>query len=342
MADPVKYDDVDWHVDAALAAGQPEERAATHIGLYLSWLIRHDMHDTQFFTDEWIDAIKRGEMMGSELMDAIDQKLVSAWMTPEGAAFTDWYYAAGYAADFARAFSDVPDYGLADTAAAGDRLHPVIDRAYADWIKKGRPLADARAEPAAVPGDRQGVLFMASPGSWDDFQMPDEVRQAVQAEIAQALARGVKVEYYDAPPLPHEFEELERLIPRDFTAPPLTIHSISATNGGSSMLSRALKRLGVKPSDAAVAIGQGGQGDATVTVTIYAIPGVDSAALWAEVPMLVKQPGMKCVERAVGAKRVLWCDRPEFRLATWARDELLVSASALDDATLESLVAQLP
>ena len=33
--DPVKYDDIEWHVDGAVDAGQPEENAGLHIGLYL-------------------------------------------------------------------------------------------------------------------------------------------------------------------------------------------------------------------------------------------------------------------------------------------------------------------
>src|SRR5690349_15012547 len=39
------YDRIDWHLDSAIAAGQPEENAFAHIGLYLAWLIRHDLHD---------------------------------------------------------------------------------------------------------------------------------------------------------------------------------------------------------------------------------------------------------------------------------------------------------
>ncbi|MEJ7803359.1 MAG: hypothetical protein WKH68_08315 [Candidatus Limnocylindria bacterium] len=46
------YDKLDYHVDGALQAGQPEERAFTHIGLYLAWLIRHDLHNPELVRDD--------------------------------------------------------------------------------------------------------------------------------------------------------------------------------------------------------------------------------------------------------------------------------------------------
>ncbi len=64
---PVKYDDVDWHIDGAIEAGQPEEQAFAHIGLYLSWLIRHDMHNPPMFPREHVASLKRGAMTGSDL-----------------------------------------------------------------------------------------------------------------------------------------------------------------------------------------------------------------------------------------------------------------------------------
>ena len=70
------YDELDWHYDTAIEAGQPEENAFTHIGLYLAWLIRHDLHDPDLIPKQHSDALKRGEMTGSDLADDIDGKLV--------------------------------------------------------------------------------------------------------------------------------------------------------------------------------------------------------------------------------------------------------------------------
>jgi hypothetical protein len=91
---PTKYDDVGYHAGPAEEAGQPREYAFTHIGLYLAWLIRHDLHDPRGFPPEHIEAVKRGEMTGSDLADDIDWKLLSDSMTSEGAAFSDARYGA--------------------------------------------------------------------------------------------------------------------------------------------------------------------------------------------------------------------------------------------------------
>jgi hypothetical protein len=59
------YDKLDWHYDAAVEAGQPGENGFTHIGIYLAWLIRHDLHDPDSFPADHVEAIKRGKMTGS-------------------------------------------------------------------------------------------------------------------------------------------------------------------------------------------------------------------------------------------------------------------------------------
>lgn len=71
------YDELDWHFDSALSAGQPAENAFIHIGFYLAWLIRHDLHNPRGFPPEHIKAVRRGEMTGSDLADDIDNKLLS-------------------------------------------------------------------------------------------------------------------------------------------------------------------------------------------------------------------------------------------------------------------------
>ena len=67
------YDKLDWHFDSAVAAGQPPENAFTHIGFYLAWLIRHDLHNARFLPPEHVEAVKHGEMTGSDLADDIDE-----------------------------------------------------------------------------------------------------------------------------------------------------------------------------------------------------------------------------------------------------------------------------
>lgn len=71
---------LDWHYDSAVEAGQPPENAFTHIGFYLAWLIRHDLHDAKFFPGAHVAAVKSGEMTGSDLSD--DGRIISDGAAP--------------------------------------------------------------------------------------------------------------------------------------------------------------------------------------------------------------------------------------------------------------------
>jgi hypothetical protein len=53
------------------------ESAFAHIGLYLPWLIRHDMIKPEFFADEDVAEVKAGTMTGSDLQSDVDSKLFS-------------------------------------------------------------------------------------------------------------------------------------------------------------------------------------------------------------------------------------------------------------------------
>lgn len=139
-AEPTKYDDIDWH-EAAAQAGQPREHAFTHIGLYLAWLIRHDLHDQRSFPVDHIRSVKAGEMTGSDLADDTDWKLLSDLMTADGASFSDARYER-YLTDYGELVADESDYGMAEDCALYARVAPLIDRLYADWIRDGaQPLS---------------------------------------------------------------------------------------------------------------------------------------------------------------------------------------------------------
>jgi hypothetical protein len=138
MSQPTKYDDADWHVSAAIEAGQPGEHAFTYIGLYLAWVIRHDLVDRSMLSRKHVAALKRGEMTGSDLADDVDGKLISDMLTAEGRAFTDYYYPK-YLRDYSLLFDAEPDYGVADTGETYARLAPVLDGAFRSWLGSGRP-----------------------------------------------------------------------------------------------------------------------------------------------------------------------------------------------------------
>lgn len=311
------YDELNWHYDTAIEAGQPEENAFTHIGLYLAWLIRHDLHDPDLIPKQHSDALKRGEMTGSDLADDIDGKLVGDVMTPEGQAFSDAVYQR-YLADYATAFGDVPEYGVADDAAAYARIEPFINRLYAEWVASGGPL-DVAAPDAE--------LEFGLSGADQDFPSLDEL--------------GVVIARPGPDDKPHEAPELERLLPADLTDPPLETWSVSASGWGSSLLKHALTRLEVSLRDAVVVVGMGGHGEKTLAITLYAVPDVSADRLTEEFELVVSlPPNGSWVVRQVAEKSVQWATGAEFTVAFWARDGLVVHVAG-NAAEVERAVARI-
>lgn len=327
------FDKLDYHVQGALSAGQPEEHAFTHIGLYLAWLIRHDLHHPEFIREDWAAAVKAGEMTGSDLADAIDGKLVSDVMTPEGAAFTAAYYDT-YLDDYAEVFASEDDYSVPDHLDSYERIAPLIDRRQADWIAAGRPQPDRR-EPEFGQADASGF----DPGALADLRATtlDDFRN-------MAAEGGWVVE--SAPEwsqMPHDASDLEALIPRDLSQPPMNTSSVNASHRGDPLLKRALKRLGVSAIGCFVADGMGGEGAEAITATLYAVPGIGASDLEREFASVIHLPPREKWEtREIDGKAVQWAGGRDFHVAFWALDGLVVAASASDAEGLEQLVSHLP
>ena len=138
LTDPIKFDDVQWHVDSAVAARQPAENAGVHIALYLGWLIRRSLHDPEVFADELVNAIKRRDMSGSAALEFVDGMLVSDHMIPKAASFTNWYYDV-YLSDYDHHFGHQRPYTVVDDRSVQDLIETVIDDRYAEWLAAGRP-----------------------------------------------------------------------------------------------------------------------------------------------------------------------------------------------------------
>ena len=147
---PVKYDDAEYHGEPAIEAGQPAEHGATHIGLFLSWLVRHDLHDPELFDEQDLADVRAGTMPGSDLLGLVDGKLLSDMLTDEGIAFADARYGP-YLAAYGELFAERPDYSIEDDATAEALVHPLLDGMYADWVDAGRPAAAPGAADEVVP-----------------------------------------------------------------------------------------------------------------------------------------------------------------------------------------------
>lgn len=327
------YDKLDWHFDSAVSAGQPPENAFTHIGFYLAWLIRHDLHNPRHFPPEHIAAVKQGEMTGSDLADDIDTKLTSQDMTAEGRAFSDARYGA-YATEYGEVFKDLPDYAVVDNEANYGRAEALLDRLYSEWVAEGRPKAPP--EPA-FEGDLPtptSVSVMLPPGFSED-QLGDLLAPWGDTEVT--VMRPPTEEQ-----MPHVAPDLESLIPRDITSPPMQVSSVRGTDWGSSLLHRALKRLETRPKDAVVVTGMGGEGEQTLTVSIYGVPGVSAERLEAEFQSVIfRLPGSKWQRRDIAGRQVNWASGREFNVAYWARDGLVIHVAG-EVAGVERAVERLP
>ena len=327
-AAPVTYDRLDWHFDSAIAAGQPPENAFTHIGLYLAWIIRHDLHEGRYFPAEHVTAVKSNEMTGSDLADDIDTKLMPLLMSADGRAFSDARYGT-YLDEYAIVFGDLPDYGVVDDDAAYARIAPVIDRLYAAWVSDGRPA------PAPVAMPELPELDLPTPQD-----LSGKSREEIEALMADMAAKlgGVISSAPAWEQMPHAASRLEALVPPDITSPPMRFTSVTAKDWGSSLLRRALKRLGVRSQDATVVTGIGGSGLRTLTVMFYEVPGVDADRLEAEFATVIAlPPGGKWGKREIGGRTLNWAPGREFTVALWANAGLVVHVAGNAEDVEEAL-----
>jgi len=326
------YDKLDWHFDSAVSAGQPPENAFTHIGFYLAWLIRRDLHDPRAFPSQHIDALKRGEMTGSDLADDIDTKLVSQVMSAEGRAFSDARYAT-YTSEYSDLFKEQPDYGIVDNSANYARVESLLDRMYAAWVAQGRPDLLPESDDLLLVSVPTTTSVMVPPGFSEE-------------RLHELLSHWQPGEVTVLPPwteqqASHFASDLEALIPRDLTSPPMVVSSVRATEWASSLLNRALKRLEVRPKDAVVVNAIGGSGEQTLTVSIYRVPNVPAERLASEFQSVVSLPrGSRWQRRVVGGREVNWASGREFAVGYWVRDSMVLHVAG-EASTVERAITRL-
>jgi hypothetical protein len=322
------FDRLDWHLEAAVERGRPPERAFTHIGLFLAWLIRHDLHDPAAVPAEAaavVAAVRVGASPGSALRDAVGDALTSDLLAPDGEAFTTWYYPA-YLDDYAVAFADAADYSVADDDAAYARIAPTIDRRFAEWLAVA---VDMPPMPLSLGGDAllamsDADLDEAAQDLADAIAGSDEAADQFGDATADESSHGT-----DGNGDPHDAPDLEALVPHAIGGLPLHISSTRVSDWQSSLLRRAVERLGVDPMEAFVALGLGGSGDDTVAVTLYAIPGVPQDRLEAEFSGTeYLADGQSWERRDVGGKVVWWTRTDDFDTAFYALGGLVVTVGA--------------
>jgi hypothetical protein len=328
-----KYDDADWHVDDAASAGQPVEQAFAHIGLYLGWLIRRGFQRPDMFTAEDVASVRSGEMTGSDLADEVDGKLVSDMLTNDGRHFTDFYYST-YLNDFSATFPTEPDYSVIDDAATYAHIAPVLDRAFEGWVASGRPgpVPDDPDRRIETPAHARG------PGVPDSMTSA-ELDAYMDVLVSRTVVHEIRVDEMEPP---HEAPELERLVRDRLGAATSDVGSATANHWGSSKLSRALNRLGVRPRDATVISAVVGDGEQATMIAAYAIPGIDAATLETEFAAAIHRPSPRpWLATDVAGRRVMLADGREFIAIYWAVDGMVFHLAASKGVDLAPLVGRL-
>lgn len=131
---PIKFDDADWHTAAARKAGHPAEHGWTHIALFLTWLIRSGLSVDEAIGQRRTRAVRVGAVVGRDLMNHVDGKLLSTFMTDEAAVFAQACYEA-YLGVYDRLSGG---YTLPADAEAFDIVAPQIDQLWQAWKASGR------------------------------------------------------------------------------------------------------------------------------------------------------------------------------------------------------------
>lgn len=119
----------------------PKQAAYTHIGMYAAWLALRGMGSADL--NDYLYHLRARRMSCGEFVsEACDGKFGSLDVNEEGLAFSEYYYAAHFYADYEQLFKTefgrsghpVDDFcRIPDTWHNFDRLAPVLNRRWMDW-----------------------------------------------------------------------------------------------------------------------------------------------------------------------------------------------------------------
>jgi hypothetical protein len=160
----MKYDDASWHYEGDYPAGLPEENGATHIGMFLAFMIENDLVSSALRVDaaREIALVKKRKMTGASfLMKVCDEKLTDEDLSAEGNRFAAAYFMKKYIDDYAGVFGDDAEslYELADTWKNYDRFRPILEDRFAAFVAKAKKVKSR--SPSARSGSAAGTKTKA-------------------------------------------------------------------------------------------------------------------------------------------------------------------------------------
>lgn len=137
----MKYDDAEFYFLNFESDDLPNEAGATHIGMFMAWMIRHDLvsEDLQASASTELELVKSKKITGREfLVDLCDCKLMAEDLSEDGNTFASWYYESNYLDDYAQVFkvrgeTTMEFCSVADTWENYNQLAPVLAKRFTQW-----------------------------------------------------------------------------------------------------------------------------------------------------------------------------------------------------------------
>ncbi len=148
MTDFVVYDKAKWHYEGNFPSGIPRTQAYVHTGMFLTWIIDHDLYSEEFLEDygDRIALVKRRELLGSAIYVEGDGVFAEDMLNSEGNAFTQYYYnldpkaTPNYLRDYAAILEPHPGdaYKVQDNWDNYAHVASRIDQRYQEWLDARR------------------------------------------------------------------------------------------------------------------------------------------------------------------------------------------------------------
>lgn len=131
-------DKAKWHYGGDFPEDLPDENGATHIGMFLAWIINNNLQG-EFFDEEMADGLSdvwNRKITGRDfLIDYCDEVLMGEEFTEDGLVFSDEYYEGDYISDYEKALAaNLPTvYHVQNTWENYDVIALIIDQKFKKW-----------------------------------------------------------------------------------------------------------------------------------------------------------------------------------------------------------------
>ncbi len=135
-----KIDDMTWHLDENFPKDLPEEAAATHMSMFLGWVIdNHKQSDKlKDIIGDDLEKFRQREISLNFLTLNYCEKLYEEYLTVEAAQFTKKYYDDFYLKDYQTCLDEKGKslFHMPATWEKYEQVKILIEQRYQDWKNK--------------------------------------------------------------------------------------------------------------------------------------------------------------------------------------------------------------